>query len=112
VLTQPLSLILIETDDPKAAYAARRLRGAALMPDAVFDEIDGVLAIVCGATKADKLLQTVTSFAKREFNCVYRGVLSRTSIVFSRDPLTIRDAQTRALGSATDWSARTRHRAK
>jgi hypothetical protein len=29
---------------------------------------------VCGATKADKLLQTVTSFAKREFNCVYRGV--------------------------------------
>jgi len=27
------------------------------MPDAVFDEIDGVLAIVCGATKADKLLQ-------------------------------------------------------
>ena len=76
-LTQPLALILIEMDDPKAGYAARRLRGGAPLADVVLDEIDGVLAIVCGATKADKVLQTIASFARRELNCVYRGVLSR-----------------------------------
>lgn len=76
-LSRPISLMLIEMDHPKAAYVARRLRTAGLLPSLVFDEIDGVLAILCGATKANDMLRAITDLATNEFGSGYCGVLSR-----------------------------------
>ncbi|MGB7480821.1 MAG: helix-turn-helix domain-containing protein, partial [Burkholderiaceae bacterium] len=76
-LSQPVSLTLIETGHPKPEFVARRLRSAAPFSRLVLDEIDGVLAIVCGATRTQQVLEDFAAIARREFGQDYRGVLSR-----------------------------------
>ncbi len=76
-LSQPSSMLLVEMGDPNAAYAARRLRAAKLLPDAIFDEIDGVLAILCATMKADDARRNVAEFARQSFGSGYRGIISR-----------------------------------
>ncbi|MGB6054231.1 MAG: helix-turn-helix domain-containing protein [Burkholderiaceae bacterium] len=76
-LSQPVSLVLIETGHPKPEFMARRLRTAAPFSRLVLDEIDGVLAIVCGATRTQQVLEDFAAAARREFGQNYRGVLSR-----------------------------------
>ncbi len=76
-LSQPVSLVLIEIDHPKPEFVARRLRTAAPFSRVVLDEIDGVLAIVCGATRTQQVLEDFAAAARREFSQDYRGVLSR-----------------------------------
>ena len=77
-LSQPLSLIVIEMDQPiKASFVARRLRVGSPLSDLVFDEVDGVLVIVCGTTSAHDVVQRFTALAKREFGDGFRGVQSR-----------------------------------
>lgn len=76
-LSQPLSLIVIEMDQPKASFVARRLRVGSPLSELVFDEVDGVLVIVCGTTAAQDVVQNFTTLAKREFGDGFRGVLSR-----------------------------------
>jgi DNA-binding PucR family transcriptional regulator len=77
-LTQPLALLLLEMDEPSAAYAARRLR--AFPPQehaALVDEIDGLLVVLCSATRAPELRQAVAQWARHEIGALFRGVLSR-----------------------------------
>lgn len=76
-LAQPLSLILVETDDPKAVYMAKQLRADTALSAAVLDEIDGIVALVCQTTSAQHLLQACTDLVDGEFGGNYRGVLSR-----------------------------------
>lgn len=76
-LTQPVSLMLIEMDHPKPEFMARRLRTATSFSRLILDEIDGVLALICGATRTQDILEEFILIAKREFNQDYRGVLSR-----------------------------------
>jgi sugar diacid utilization regulator len=76
-LSQPLSLMLIEMDGPSAGYAARRFRTLTPLASVLVDEIDGVLVILCGATRALDVRQTVSSWARLESGTVHRGVLSR-----------------------------------
>ena len=76
-LSKPVSLMLIEMNELKASYAARRLGLGSTLTQVVFDEIDGVLAILCGATKADDLREALATQAKAEFGNAFRGVLSR-----------------------------------
>ncbi|MEO8153820.1 MAG: helix-turn-helix domain-containing protein [Rhizobacter sp.] len=76
-LSQPLSLMLVEMNGPSAGYAARRFRTLTPLSNVLVDEIDGILVILCGATKAIDVQQTVSAWAKREFGAVHRGVLSR-----------------------------------
>jgi GAF domain-containing protein len=76
-LSQPISLMVIEMEQPKPGFWARRLRAEAQWPELVLDEVDGVLAIVCGATKAKDVLEKFTAFARRELGEAYRGVMSR-----------------------------------
>jgi DNA-binding PucR family transcriptional regulator len=64
-------------EQPKPGFWARRLRAEAQWPELVLDEVDGVLAIVCGATKAKDVLEKFTAFARRELGEAYRGVMSR-----------------------------------
>jgi sugar diacid utilization regulator/GAF domain-containing protein len=76
-LSQPLSLMLVEMDGPSASYAARRFRTMTPLVHALVDEIDGVFAVLCSATQALDVRQTVSIWARRELGEVHRGVLSR-----------------------------------
>jgi sugar diacid utilization regulator len=76
-LSQPLTLMLLETDGPSAGHAARRLRTLQLLPGALVDEIDGILVVLCGACRSIEAQQTVTDWARREFRAAHRGVVSR-----------------------------------
>ncbi|RJG03931.1 helix-turn-helix domain-containing protein [Noviherbaspirillum sedimenti] len=76
-LSQPLSLILIETDDTKAGYIARRLRGGAGLAGTVLDEVDGLVAIVCATPCATDIVKSCVSLVKDELGSSYRGVISK-----------------------------------
>ena len=76
-LAQPLALLLLEMDNPSAGYAARRLRALPPQDGALVDDIDGVLVILCAASRAPELRQTVGQWARGELVAVHRGVLSR-----------------------------------
>lgn len=76
-LAQPLALVLVEMDSPSAGYAARRFRAFPPQSDALVDDIDGVLLILCAASRAPELRQLVTQWARGEMAAVHRGVASR-----------------------------------
>lgn len=80
-LTQPLSLLLVATDDPGAGYAARRFRLLAasngMLAGVLVDEIDGLLVLLCNTTRALDLRQAVAQTLRHELGAVHRGVLSR-----------------------------------
>lgn len=75
-INQPLSLMLVEIDALEAAYIMRRLRTVTPFPGALFEEIDGAIAVLCGTTKAGDLVQTFMALVGREVGVEYRGVLS------------------------------------
>jgi sugar diacid utilization regulator len=76
-LQQPLAAFLVEMEAPSASYAARRLRGVAAFGHALVDEIDGVLVILCNATRAIDVREALATRTLREFDATYRGVVSR-----------------------------------
>lgn len=76
-LSQPLSLILIETEQPKPDFVARRLRARPLPSNILLDEVDGALVILCATTRAQEVLKEFSAMADRDFSGIYRGVLSR-----------------------------------
>lgn len=76
-LHQPLALFLVEMQAPSAHYAARRMRSLAPFEHALVDEIDGMLVMLCNATRATDLLAALSSRTLREFDAHYRGVQSR-----------------------------------
>jgi len=76
-LSKPLSLVLVEMEGRTPGYAARRLRNLNLVPNALVDEIDGMLLFVCSAAHAADVRKSVALWARREVGIVHRGVLSR-----------------------------------
>jgi hypothetical protein len=76
-LAQPLALMLVQMEEPGAAYGARALRNAGLGHGVLVDDIDGVLVVLCAATQAPDLRQSVATWARREVGGRYRGVASR-----------------------------------
>src|SRR5690606_29820345 len=64
-VSHPMSLMLVELDNPVSALLARRLRAHYAWPELVLDGIDGVLAFVCGTTRVKQLLDTFGDFARR-----------------------------------------------
>lgn len=76
-LSQPTSLIVVEMAPSKAAHAARHLRGTDAMAGAVFDEIDGTLALLVATTRAEACRRTVAELAQRDPASEFLGVLSR-----------------------------------
>jgi sugar diacid utilization regulator/GAF domain-containing protein len=76
-LAQPLTLMLIQMEEPGAAYAARALRVLAPAAGVLFDDVDGLLVVLCGATRAADLKQTVSTWARHDLGARYRGVMSR-----------------------------------
>lgn len=76
-LTRPVSMMLLETRAPDASYVVRRLRSTQQLPQAVFDEMDGVLVLLCASSQADDVRRSVEEVARHSFGIEYRGVLSR-----------------------------------
>jgi sugar diacid utilization regulator len=76
-LARPLVLLLVEMDGPSAGYAARRFRTLTPLANALVDDIDGILVVLCGATGAHDVRHTVSNWARRELRTDHRGVLSR-----------------------------------
>src|SRR5262249_9671402 len=76
-LARPLALLLVEMDGPSASYAARWFRTSSPLVNALVDDIDGILVILCGATSAHDTRRTVSTWARHELRAAYRGVLSR-----------------------------------
>jgi sugar diacid utilization regulator len=76
-LSQPCSLLLLEMSDQHASHAARRLRASRLLTHTIFDEMDGVLTILCATTQAEDVRRSMTELARADFGDDYRGVLSR-----------------------------------
>ncbi|WP_454690250.1 helix-turn-helix domain-containing protein [Achromobacter aloeverae] len=79
-LTRPLVLMLVELDRAEAGFMARRLRDGLALPGLVLDEVDGVLAFVCGAAHAGALRAGVEDAMRRAAGAAgaaYCGVLSR-----------------------------------
>jgi sugar diacid utilization regulator/GAF domain-containing protein len=76
-LARPLALMLVEMDGPSAGYAARRFRTLTPLANALVDEIDGILVVLCGATCAHEVRRTVSTWARHELRAAHRGVLSR-----------------------------------
>ncbi|MBC5784659.1 helix-turn-helix domain-containing protein [Ramlibacter sp. USB13] len=76
-LAQPCSFLLLDLGDPHAGQAVRRLRAARLLPGTVFDEMDGVLTVLCATSQADEVRKLATELARAETGSDYRGVLSR-----------------------------------
>ncbi|MET0981795.1 MAG: GAF domain-containing protein [Telluria sp.] len=76
-LAQSLSLILIETEQPKPDFVARRLRAWMPQGGVLLDEVDGAVVIVCATTRAQDVLKAFSAMVERDFSGPYRGVLSK-----------------------------------
>jgi len=76
-LTRPLSLLVVEMDNPRADYAARRFGLIASPANALADDIDGALVVLCGASGAHDVRQALATWVRQELKAVHRGVLSR-----------------------------------
>jgi sugar diacid utilization regulator len=74
-LTRPLSLLLVQPESPGADYAARHV--GSLESPALVDDIDGVLVVLCSATAAAQMRQTITSWMRQQLRAGYRGAMSR-----------------------------------
>ena len=76
-LTRPMLLILVEMDGPRAGYAAQRFGSLMPLSHVLADDIDGVLVVLCGASAAPEVRQTVSACMRQQLHAVHRGVLSR-----------------------------------
>jgi sugar diacid utilization regulator len=76
-LTRPLSLLLVQVESPSADYAARHVANLQPLKQALVDDIDGVLVVLCNATAAAGARETLAIWMRRDVHAVYRGALSR-----------------------------------
>ncbi len=76
-LARPSSLVLLDLGASGAGYIARRLRSANLLPEAVFDEDDGVLSLLCATTRLDEARRVLLEVARASAGTAFCGVVSR-----------------------------------
>lgn len=77
-LTRPLSLMLVHVESPGADYVARHFASLAPLTHALVDDIDGALVVLCSATAAAEVRQTVADGLHRHVHAAgFRGALSR-----------------------------------
>jgi len=76
-LAQPSMLVLTEMTGLEAGQAGRRLRAANQLEGTIFDDIDGVLTILCPVAKAEEVRRTIAALARETGASGYRGILSK-----------------------------------
>ncbi|RYF56321.1 MAG: PucR family transcriptional regulator [Comamonadaceae bacterium] len=85
-LDQPLSLLVLEAEDPEAAYATRRLRAANLLPSVVFDDVDNAIVMLGATRQIEEVRTVVAGFMANQLTGRWRGVLSRPAITLVELP--------------------------
>lgn len=76
-LARPSSLVLLDLGSGGAGYIARRLRSGNLLPEAVFDEDDGVLSLLCATTRLDEARRVLLEVGRASAGTAFCGVVSR-----------------------------------
>ncbi len=76
-LSQPVCMVVVETDSSMATPCSRRLRADPLLRGELQDEVDGVVVLLCPASRSADVLDNFGAFARRELGPDYRGVVSR-----------------------------------
>jgi GAF domain-containing protein/sugar diacid utilization regulator len=76
-LARPSSLVLLDLGAGGAGTVARRLRAANLLPEAVFDENEGVLSLLCATTRLDEARRVLVETARASAGTAFCGVVSR-----------------------------------
>lgn len=79
-LSQSYTLLLVEPDQVKAAYVAKRLRAMSAFSHVVLDDIDGVVAVICNVDIAQDIVQACSKFFMTEIKTPFWGVESRPSM--------------------------------
>lgn len=95
-LSRPTSLLLMETHRPDAGYLVRQWRATQVLPHTLFDDVDGVLTVLCATTQADAVRHTLEDLTRQSGGGAYRGVLSRPASLPAELPV-IHAALRRAL---------------
>lgn len=86
-LTRPTSLLLMEAHRPDTSYLVRQLRATQVLPNALFDDGDGVLTLLCATTQADTVRHTLEELIRQSGGAAYRGVLSRPATLPAQLPV-------------------------
>jgi sugar diacid utilization regulator/GAF domain-containing protein len=76
-LARPLSLVMVQVESPGADYAARHFANLKTLTQTLVDDIDGVLVVMCSATAAVEVRQTIVHRMRQDLHAAYRGALSR-----------------------------------
>lgn len=76
-LTQPLSLMMMEVKGPSAGFVSRRLLQMPESRPCLIDDIDGIVVVLCGTTRALELRQALSQWIHGEVGKAYGGVVSR-----------------------------------
>jgi DNA-binding PucR family transcriptional regulator len=87
-LAQPLSLMVVDMADARAAHAARRLRATQAAGGALFDEIDGSLVLLTATTRAEAHRRRLAELAGQELQADFLGVVSRPLAAAAEVPAT------------------------
>jgi hypothetical protein len=67
----------VDLGEAQATQAARRMRTAKLLPQAVFDDMEGVLTVLSSTTNGEEVKRIVTDLARAAAGTQWRGVQSR-----------------------------------
>ena len=78
-LNQSLSLLLLDTDELKPSYVAKRLRSKSILAGAILDELNGAIAIICKTQAAQETIEACHQLLLKEFKTNCCGVLSKPS---------------------------------
>lgn len=76
-LAQRCTFVVLDAGPAQAAQAARRLRSGKLLCNAVYDDMDGVLTVLCATTQAEDVRRVVSELARAGAGSDWRGVQSR-----------------------------------
>lgn len=76
-LHRPTSIILLESRAADVALLARRLRAIQGLPRALYDNVDGVLTVLCATSRVDEMRREVEALARQHFGPAFLGVASR-----------------------------------
>lgn len=76
-LSQPVCVLVVDTLASTPAAWSRRLRADPALSDPFHDTVDGLLVLVCGATRMPALRSRIEEIARRAPDLQLRGIVSR-----------------------------------
>lgn len=89
-LSQPICVLVVEVSQEGAAFWSRRFRIDKTLCEFFQDEVDGLMVLLCNATRAQELADKFDAYGRRYLGGDYRGVLSKPVVVIADLPATYR----------------------